>query len=105
MARRQADHQFSPCQVCDHMHALPAHGGADTAPSRERHEEYQAATVTTCMQMRGPSTAYVMQPYLVKTRAFRLCKACASIRCSSHQVLVQTGCNHVPQLQRKDRIC
>eukprot|EP00891_Asterochloris_glomerata_P006543 jgi/Astpho2/6543/Aster-07326 len=41
-----------------HRHA---HGSDDTAPSRERHEQQfrysQAATVTTYLQMRGPSTA------------------------------------------------
>ena len=41
--------------------ALQAHGSDDTAPSRERHEQQfrysQAATVTTYLQMRGPSTA------------------------------------------------
>ena len=89
--------------------ALQARGSADTAPSKERHEqrfrESQAATVTTYLQMRGPSTAYDMQPYLLKIRGFRLRRAFASIRCSSHQLLVQTGRCHVPQLQRKDRTC
>ena len=47
--------------------------------------------MTTYMQMRGPSTAYDMQPYLLKIRGFRLRNAFASIRCSIHQLLVQTG--------------
>ena len=82
---------------------------ADTniAPSRERHGHHfrrsQAATVTTYLQIRGPSTAYNMQPCVLNIRSFRLRKAFAGIRCSSHQLLVQTGRHHVPQLQRKDR--
>ena len=47
--------------------------------------------MTTYMQMRGPRTAYDMQPYLLKIRGFRLRNAFASIRCSIHQLLVQTG--------------
>ena len=53
--------------------------------------------------VQGPSTAYDMQPYLLKIRGCGLRKAFVSIRCSSRQLLVQTGRCHVPQLQRKDR--
>ena len=62
---------------------LQVHGSADTAPSNGRHEQHfrdsQAATVTTYKQMRGSSTAYDMQPYLLKIRGFWLHKAFASI--------------------------
>lgn len=57
--------------------------------------------MTTYIQMRGPSTAYDMQPYLFKIRGFRLPKGFASIRCSSQQLLVQTGRYHMPQPQKK----
>ena len=87
--------------------ALKAHGSADTAPNRERHEQrfrkaLQDATASTYLQMRGYSTAYDMQPYLLKIGGFWLRKAFTSLRCSSHQLLVQTGRYHVPELQRKD---
>ena len=89
--------------------ALQAHGSAETAPSKEQHEQRfrdcQAATVATYMQMRGPNTAYAMQTYLTRIRGFRLCRAYASIRCSSHQLRVQTGRYLLPQLKREDRTC
>ena len=72
--------------------ALQAYGGAETAPSKDWHEQHfkdcQAFTVATYMQMRGPSTAYAMQLYLTRVRGFRLRRAYASIRCSSHQLRV-----------------
>ena len=81
----------SPAPCC----ALQAHGSAETAPSKERHEQRfrdcQAVPVATYMQMRGPSTAYAMQPYLTRVRGFRLRRAYTSIRCSSHQSRVQIG--------------
>ena len=61
--------------------------------------------MTTYMQMRGPCTAYIMQPDLLKIRGLLLHKAFASTRCSSHLLLVQTGRYHVPQLQSKDSTC
>ena len=95
----------SPAPFC----ALQAHGSAETAPSKERHEQRfrdcQAVTVATYMQMRGTSTAYAMQSYLTKVRGFRLRRAYASIRCSSHQLRVQTGRYLLPQLKREDRTC
>ena len=89
--------------------ALQAHGSAETAPSTEQHEQRfrdcQAATVATYMQMRGPNTAYAMQTYLTRIRGFRPRRAYASIRCSSHQLRVQTGRYLLPQLKREDRTC
>ena len=89
--------------------ALQAHGSAESAPSKDRHEkrfqDCQATTVATYMQMRGPNTAYDMQPYLTRIRGFRLRRAYASIRCSSHQLRVQTGRHLLPQLKREDRTC
>ena len=89
--------------------ALQAHGSAETAPSKEQHEQRfrdcQAVTVATYMQMRGPDTAYVMQTYLTRIRGFRLRRAYASIRCSSHQLRVQTGRYLLPQLKREDWTC
>ena len=85
--------------------ALQAHGSAETAPSKERHEQRfrdcQAVTVATYMQMRGPSTAYAMQSYLTRVRRFRLRRAYASIRCSSHQLRVQTGRYYCPSLKER----
>ena len=89
--------------------ALQAHGSAETAPGKNQHEQRfrdcQAATVATYMQMRGPNTAYAMQTYLTRIRGFRLRRAYASIRCSSHQLRVQTGRYLLPQLKREDRTC
>ena len=89
--------------------ALQAHGSAEAAPSKERHEQRfrdcQAVTVATYMQMRGPSAAYTMQSYLTRIRGFRLRRAYASLRCSSHQLRIQTGRYLLPQPKREDRTC
>ena len=60
--------------------------------------------MTTYMQMWGPSTAYDMQPYLLKIRGFRPQSLCQH-QMQQSPALVQTGRCHVPQLQRKDRTC
>ena len=61
--------------------------------------------MATYMQMRGPSTASAMQSNLTRVRGFRLRRAYASIRCTSHQLHVQTGRYLLPQLKREDRTC
>ena len=96
--------RYCGCSLAPYC-ALQAHGSAETAPSKERHEQRftdcQAVTVATYMQMRGPSTAYAMQSYLTKVRGFRLCRAYASIRCSSHRLRGQTGRYLLPQLKER----
>ena len=88
----RAEQLACPC-ACQALSMAP-----EWPPAGSDDVSSQAATATTYMQMRGPSTAYDMQTYLLKIEGIWLHKAFASIRCSSHQLLVQTGRYHVYHL-------